>query len=287
MSSNESYHPSDSSNEMDESVGRISEDEDEIDDEDKDKDGDEENKDEDGDEDEEDNGEDEKEDGCSPSPLPSSLSHIAGLDLPGDFGQVYQPGPVMAPSPSPSQLGQDILPFPTPSEVVHPCTLSLSGRGHQRQYYMSSSSSLRSLNIVFTDWQMLNLIEQDQAQLLATCQKLEEDLGWVQAKRDTANAHCTIISHVVEETCKQLGVAHFNQEEAKRSKKAKERAASDAQKVVDEAVHTAHIHKDTVSKNFEKPLLSYKRKDDLITDAGALQLSTTGTVKELGQGTPH
>ncbi|EGO19008.1 hypothetical protein SERLADRAFT_443550 [Serpula lacrymans var. lacrymans S7.9] len=75
--------------------------------------------------------------------------------------------------------------------------------------------------------------------------------------------------------------AHFDQEEAKRSEKAKERAAKDAQKAVDEAIRTAHIHEDTVSKNFEKPLSSYKRKDDLITVAGALQLSTTGTVKEL------
>ncbi|EGN97017.1 hypothetical protein SERLA73DRAFT_154373 [Serpula lacrymans var. lacrymans S7.3] len=86
----------------------------------------------------------------------------------------------------------------------------------------------------------------------------------------TANAHCTIISHVVEETCKQLRVltkknkkwgtgkiktwfvthpaikSHFDWEEAKHSRKAKERAEKDAQKIVDEAVHTACIHKNTV-----------------------------------------
>ncbi|EGO02323.1 hypothetical protein SERLA73DRAFT_151223 [Serpula lacrymans var. lacrymans S7.3] len=288
MSSNKSYHPSNSSSELDRSVGRISEDEDEIDDEDKDKDGDEENKDEDEDEDKEDNGEDEKEDDILfPSP---SLGSSAQSDLPPKLmnwphlsespAHSVEPSPSMAPSPSPSQLGQEILPSPTPSEVVHLCTLSLSGRGHQRWYYThSSSSSPQSLNVVLTDRQtvsveqdqrrthpelltklvstrtQLNLIEQDRAQLLATCQKLEEDLGWVQAERDAANAHCTIISHVVEETRKQLGVvtkkkqggtgkikarfvthpalkAHFDQEEAKRSKKAKERAAKDAQKAV-------------------------------------------------------
>ncbi|EGO29509.1 hypothetical protein SERLADRAFT_405485 [Serpula lacrymans var. lacrymans S7.9] len=232
-SSNKSYHPSNSSSKMDESAGRIR---------------------------------------CSLSPLPSLLSHIAGLNLPGNFGQMYRPGPATAPSLSPSQLGQDILPSPTPSEAVHPHALSLSGRGHQRQYFThSSSSSLRSLNMVLTDWQTLNLIEQDRAQLLAICQKLEEELDWVQAERDVANVQCTIISHVVEETHKQLGVVtkkrqqgtgkikaqfvihpalkvHFNQEKAEHSKKAKERAAKDAQKAEDEAVHTMRIHKDTVKE---------------------------------------
>jgi hypothetical protein len=41
------------------------------------------------------------------------------------------------------------------------------------------------------------------------------------------------------------------------------------------------IHEDTSSKVFTGSLSSYKRKDDLIVLAGALGLSTTGTIPEL------
>ncbi|EGO23604.1 hypothetical protein SERLADRAFT_408931 [Serpula lacrymans var. lacrymans S7.9] len=286
MSSNKSYHPSDSSSEMDESVGRISEVEDEIDDEDKDKDGDEENEHEHEDDGEE-NGEDEKKDGILfPSPslssstqsdlppelmnwprLSGSPTHSVELSpcpSPGNFGRIYQPGPATAPSLSPSQLGQDILPSPTLSEVIHPHALSLSGRGHQCQYYTrsSSSSSPQSLNAVLTDWQM-----ETRKQLGVVTKEKQQGTGKIKA---------WFVTHPALK-------AHFDQEEAEHSGKAKERAAKDAQKAVDEAVHTARIHKDTVLKNFEKPLLSYKHKDDLITVAGALQLSTTWD----GHGTPH
>ncbi|EGO04641.1 hypothetical protein SERLA73DRAFT_149066 [Serpula lacrymans var. lacrymans S7.3] len=176
MSSNKSDHPSNSSSKMDESVGRISEVEDEIDDEDKDKEGDEEKK----DEHEEDNGEDEKEDET-------------------------------APSPSPSQLGQDLLPSLTPSERT-------------------------SAPILYALLFLLSAVIERGAYRLA----MPEARGGFRlgaGRKDTANAHCTIISRVVEETRKQLGVAHFNQEEAERSKKVKGRAAKDAQKAMDEAVH--------------------------------------------------
>ncbi|EGN98013.1 hypothetical protein SERLA73DRAFT_153228 [Serpula lacrymans var. lacrymans S7.3] len=262
MSSNKSYHPSDSSSEMDESVGRISEVEDEIDDEDKDKDGDEENEHEHEDDGEE-NGEDEK----------RMIGKWLALNkIKEELTQSFSPS-----------LFQ-------PKHVTTKSYLLWHTQEHTIKKMMGSGYPLGC----------------NQAQLLATCQKLEEDLGQVQAERDATNAHCTIISRVVEETRKQLGVvtkekqqgtgkikawfvthpalkAHFDQEEAEHSGKAKERAAKDAQKAVDEAVHTARIHKDTVLKNFEKPLLSYKHKDDLITVAGALQLSTTWD----GHGTPH
>jgi hypothetical protein len=61
----------------------------------------------------------------------------------------------------------------------------------------------------------------------------------------------------------------------------REAAEKEAEKAAQEKIRLARINEEIVLKVFTKSLSSYKRKDDLITLAGALQLETTGTVAEL------
>lgn len=54
-------------------------------------------------------------------------------------------------------------------------------------------------------------------------------------------------------------------------------AEKEAQKTADAAVRRARIAEDTQTKIFEHPLSWYKLKDDLLSIAGALKISTQGT----------
>ena len=85
-----------------------------------------------------------------------------------------------------------------------------------------------------------------------------------------------------KETTKKAGWGDNSRDDRKgrkwkRKRKGKKRAERDK----DEANRLARIKEDTVSKQFTGSLTSYKRKDDLVVLAGALELSTEGTVAEL------
>jgi hypothetical protein len=125
----------------------------------------------------------------------------------------------------------------------------------------------------------------------------------LQALIDSANAHCTLMQRsattaltALENTKRKTRrsvktgarfVTHpelkeaFEAERVVRLAKEKEAADTAAKKAVDDAARTARISQDTASKIFNQALSAYKLKDDLITVAGALELSITGTKGDL------
>jgi len=129
-------------------------------------------------------------------------------------------------------------------------------------------------------------------------------LGEATAQRDTANTHCTIAHHRIDNLTKQL--ANKTKSKHQRSKKAaarfltlpelrgefdlkdaedqaKEKAKLEkaAEKKADEMARMLRINEEVRNWVFNCPLASYKRKDDLVALAGALSLPMEGTVAEL------
>ncbi|KAG2125467.1 uncharacterized protein EDB93DRAFT_1191027 [Suillus bovinus] len=73
----------------------------------------------------------------------------------------------------------------------------------------------------------------------------------------------------------------FEAEEIERIEKEKVEAEKAAQKKAENDVRLSRIEEDIKTKVFDGSLSSYKRKDDLVTIAGALSLSRDGTMIEL------
>jgi hypothetical protein len=73
----------------------------------------------------------------------------------------------------------------------------------------------------------------------------------------------------------------WNIEQAEKAAREKEVAEKEAEKVAQDASRAVRIQEGTASKFFTGSLTSYKRKDDSITLAGALELPVTGIVAEL------
>ncbi|KIL65352.1 hypothetical protein M378DRAFT_77093, partial [Amanita muscaria Koide BX008] len=73
----------------------------------------------------------------------------------------------------------------------------------------------------------------------------------------------------------------FEAEDAERQEREKENAEKEAQKLAEQEVRNARIAEDAVSKVFAHTLTSYKKKDELLSIAGALQISDKGTIPEL------
>jgi hypothetical protein len=119
-----------------------------------------------------------------------------------------------------------------------------------------------------------------------------------------AEAHCTLASHQISMLNEQLAnktqkkhwkskklnarfVTHpelkeaFAAEQAERTEKEKVEAEKAAQKKADNDARLSRIEEDIKTKIFDGSLASYKRKDDLITIAGALSLPRDGTITEL------
>ena len=119
-----------------------------------------------------------------------------------------------------------------------------------------------------------------------------------------ANAHCTIIQRGMADANKQIEnltkkktrtstkvkarfgtlpelKAAFQEEEVRRQEQERLNAEKEAQKTAETAARNARITTDTVLRTFDNSLSTYKRKDDLLTIAGALQIVATGTVPQL------
>lgn len=75
--------------------------------------------------------------------------------------------------------------------------------------------------------------------------------------------------------------AAFQEEEVRRQEQERLNAEKEAQKTAETAARNARIATDTVLRTFDNSLSTYKRKDDLLTIAGALQIVATGTVPQL------
>ena len=73
----------------------------------------------------------------------------------------------------------------------------------------------------------------------------------------------------------------FEKEMAEKEAAEKEAEAKAAEKAAQEAIRLSRIQEDTASRQFTNALSAYKKKDDLITLAGALGLPTSGTVTHL------
>ncbi|KAG1721065.1 hypothetical protein EDB19DRAFT_2044466 [Suillus lakei] len=124
------------------------------------------------------------------------------------------------------------------------------------------------------------------------------------ARLAAAEAHCTLASHqismlnerLVNKTQKKCQkskkinacfVTHpelreaFEAEEIERIEKEKVDAEKAAQKKAENDVRLSCIEEDIKTKVFDGSLSSYKRKDDLVTIAGALSLPRDGTMIEL------
>lgn len=124
------------------------------------------------------------------------------------------------------------------------------------------------------------------------------------AELGASNAHCTIIKRELGEVRTQLEnmrakknrgsnkikgriltlpdmKAAFDAQEVVRLEKEKADQEKEAQKASEALVRNAQITQDIVLKTFDKPLTSYKRKDELVTIAGALKILATGTNPEL------
>jgi hypothetical protein len=124
------------------------------------------------------------------------------------------------------------------------------------------------------------------------------------AELGASNAHCTIIKRELGEVRTQLEnmrakknrgsnkikgriltlpemKAAFDTQEVVRLEKEKTDREKEAQKTSEALERNAQITQDIVLKIFDKPLTSYKRKDELVTIAGALKILATGTNPEL------
>ncbi|KAM6491483.1 hypothetical protein JOM56_013052 [Amanita muscaria] len=165
----------------------------------------------------------------------------------------------------------------------------------------SASSSITSATAVLSqtpDWQKLF------PELLGELNDLWAQVRQKDAALLAANAHCTIIQRCMADANKQIEnltkkktrtstkvkacfgtlpelKAAFEEEEAQRLEQERLNAEKEAQKTAETAVRNARIATDTILRTFDNSLSAYKRKDDLLTIAGALQIVTTGTVPQL------
>ena len=132
---------------------------------------------------------------------------------------------------------------------------------------------------------------------------LSQELAQTKAQLQASDAHCTIMSRAASEAQAEAQIHRkktrrsvktqarfvtkpdleeaFEKEMAEKVAAEKEAAEKEAEKAAQEVIRLSRIQEDTASRQFTRSLSSYKKKDDLIILAGALSLSTTGTVAHL------
>ncbi|KAF8337758.1 hypothetical protein F5887DRAFT_890433, partial [Amanita rubescens] len=148
--------------------------------------------------------------------------------------------------------------------------------------------------------ELVNKVQELQQQLCAVY-----DAFWMQeASTQAANAHCAIVKHALTDCrtqvqnlskTKECGSSKikaqfltgeglreaFEAEDAGRQEYEKENAEKEAQKLAKLEACNVHITDNTASKVFDHALTSYKKKDELLSIAGALQISDKGTIPDL------
>jgi DDE superfamily endonuclease len=206
----------------------------------------------------------------------------------------------------------------TPTMPMHPATVSQVSTRSTPSFgnlHKSSSSSAVSANAMLSrhqispsdahsgDRRTYEEMQFEIRKLQYSKQLLENEVLSLKGQLVASNAHCTVINRAVTETRTELEnqkkktrrsvktqsrfVTHpelkavFKAEMAEKEAQGRQAAEKEAQKVVEDAARAEQINEDTASKIFTGSLSSYKRKDDLIVLAGALGLSTGGTVVEL------
>ena len=125
-----------------------------------------------------------------------------------------------------------------------------------------------------------------------------------EASTQAANAHCTIVKRALTDCRTQLqnlsktkergsskikarfltgeGLREaFEAADAERLEREKENAEKEAQKLAELEARNVRIAEHAVSKVFDHALTSYKKKDELLSIAGALQISDKGTIPDL------
>lgn len=75
--------------------------------------------------------------------------------------------------------------------------------------------------------------------------------------------------------------AAFDAEDKERQEKERVEREKEVQKAADALSRSAQVAQDIVSKVFDKPLTTYKKRDDVDALAGALSISNTGTIPEV------
>ncbi len=139
-------------------------------------------------------------------------------------------------------------------------------------------------------------------QLLVETYDLRRKLSQTEAKLKAVEAQSTIIALALADanarlarmskkktrgTTKVRRVASpelqdtFGAEEAYRKELERCHAEMEAPKQADNHAHQSRVIKDTVLQVFDRQFSAYKRKDELIALAGALELDTTGTIPTL------
>ena len=141
-------------------------------------------------------------------------------------------------------------------------------------------------------------------ELLSELNDLRSQVRHKDAELLAANAHCTIIQRGMADANKQIEnltkkktrtstkvkarfgtlpelKAAFEEEEAQRLERERLNAEKDAQKTAETVARNTRIATDSVLRTFDNSLSAYKRKDDLLTIASALEIVTTGTVPQL------
>jgi hypothetical protein len=201
---------------------------------------------------------------------------------------------------SPSDSSAETLSHPLGDTVTPPLDAPvINTRSHSRS--TSASSTIASARTVLSrtpDWQ------KSFPELLSELNDLRAQVRQKDAELLAANAHCTIIQRGMADANKQIEnltkkktrtstkvkarfgtlpelKAAFQEEEAQRLEQERLNAEKEAQKTAETTARNARIATDTILRTFDNSLSAYKRKDDLLTIAGALQIATTGTVPQL------
>ena len=183
-----------------------------------------------------------------------------------------------------------------PPELPGPPQASLPDRPPALSTQSYSSSATPTSKI--PDW------EKTKDQLLVENYDLHHKLSQKDALLKAAEAHCMIMTEALADANRQIASMAkkkmrgttkikarwvalpelkdaFEAEEASRKEQERCNAEKEAQKQADHHARQSQIIKDTVLKVFDRPLTTYKRKDELIVLAGALELDTTGIVPAL------
>ena len=202
---------------------------------------------------------------------------------------------------------------PSPNTQLQTPPSSLNSHSRSLSTYSTRSMS-SSTSLFHTTPTYLSLMEDQQKsheELVEEVRGLRNQVNGLvhtvsmqAAELRASNAHCTIIKRELGEVRTQLEnmrakknrgsnkikgriltlpemKAAFDAQEVVRLEKEKADQEKEAQKASDVLARTAQITQDIVLKIFDKPLTSYKRKDELVTIAGALKILATGTNPEL------
>ena len=196
------------------------------------------------------------------------------------------------PAPEPSK--QDVTTLPTPSTITVPQIES--GRLKQHTRSSSESTYLPTMIPVISHDQFMGKNEEERwetvLQLQGWCHTLMENFTLCSAELGAANSHCTVLKRekllqqVQENKKKKKNIEmmrlpacfvmhpdlHASFEASRTAWQEKEQAEVEkqAQKQAEEVAWIAKITENASTKIFDKPLTSYKLKDDLLTIVQAL-----------------